>query len=297
MSNVNETQTSVGQDQEAFWDHDSHDEFYQYYAQASSTPEAHRRFRSIRDAVLRVQRQRWGERLYEVADIGCGAGTQSFLWAELGHRVFGLDVNKPLLDLASKRARARQYEVDFRLGSATSLPLPDNSVDICLAVELLEHVADWTSCLNEFARILRPNGVLFLSTTNKLCPRQEEFKLPLYSWYPGPAKRYCEHLALTNRPQLANYAKYPAVNWFSYYSLRNALRERCFETVMDRFDLIDTAKKGKLANGVITSVRMVPPLRWLGHVATSGTIVLGVKGNGFAYLENPRPTPPGQNAH
>jgi 2-polyprenyl-6-hydroxyphenyl methylase/3-demethylubiquinone-9 3-methyltransferase len=263
---------------EAQWDHDSHVEFFQYYANASSTPEARDRFRRIRDAVLNVQRQRRGDGVYEVADIGCGAGTQSLLWAELGHRVCGLDVNHPLLDLARKRASDRGYTIDFRLGSATSLPLPDSSVDVCLAVELLEHVADWISCINEFTRILRPEGVLFLSTTNKLCPVQHEFTLPLYSWYPGAAKRYCERLAVTTRPQLANHAKYPAVNWFSYYGLRNALKKRGFVTVMDRFDLMDTAKKGAGANALVTSIRMIPVLRWLGHVATSGTMVLGVKG-------------------
>ena len=47
-----------------------------------------------------------------------------------------------------------------------------------------------------------------------------EFNLPLYSWYPDPLKRYCERLAVTTRPQVANFDKYPAVNWFSFYELR-----------------------------------------------------------------------------
>jgi 2-polyprenyl-3-methyl-5-hydroxy-6-metoxy-1,4-benzoquinol methylase len=55
-------------------------------------------------------------------------------------------------------------------------------MDVCLLPELLEHVADWQSCLNEAARVLRPGGLLYLSTTNVLCPRQQEFNLPLYSF-------------------------------------------------------------------------------------------------------------------
>jgi ubiquinone/menaquinone biosynthesis C-methylase UbiE len=279
MSHPNHNRTAVGPKESMQWDHSSHDEFFSYYAEASSSPEAHERFRRIRDVVLRIGRQREGERVYEVADIGCGAGTQSLLWAELGHRVYGLDVNQPLLDLARKRSSHFGYDIDFRVGSATSLPLPDNSVDVCLAIELLEHVGDWQACLNEFTRVLRPHGVLFVSTTNKLCPIQNEFTLPLYSWYPAPAKRYCERLAVTTQPQLASYAKYPAVNWFSYYHLRRAFIERGFETVMDRFDLMDTANRGGLAKGFIGSIRRVPVLRWLGHIGTSGTTVLGVKGH------------------
>ena len=76
-------------------------------------------------------------------------------------------------------------------------------MDVCLLPELLEHVADWQSCLKEAPRVLRSGGLLYLSTTNVLRPRQEEFNLPLYSWYPGPLKRYCERLAMTTRPALA----------------------------------------------------------------------------------------------
>jgi ubiquinone/menaquinone biosynthesis C-methylase UbiE len=125
-----------------------------------------------------------------VADVGCNAGTQSLLWAELGHRVHAVDVNQPLLELARERARNCGSEIELLLGSAVSLPFPDRSIDICLAVELLEHVEDWQSCLREFTRVLRPRGVLFMTTTNKLCPVRQEFNLPLYSWYPKGLKHY-----------------------------------------------------------------------------------------------------------
>ena len=212
----------------------------------------------------------------EVADIGCGAGTQSMIWAELGCKVHGLDVNKPLLELARRRAAKAGYQIDLVLGSAVSLPWPDDYVDVCLAVELLEHVGDWESCLKEFSRIVRPGGVLFLSTTNVLCPIQQEFNLPLYSWYPGAVKRYCEKLAKTTRPQLANYAKYPAENWFTFYRLRDFLELKGFES-LDRFDSVDSSGKGRFARSILHCIRAVPLLRWLGHMATPGTSLIAVK--------------------
>ena len=142
--------------------------------------------------------------------------------------------------------------------------------------ELLEHVADWQSCLNEAARVLRPGGLLYLSTTNVLCPRQQEFNLPLYSWYPAPLKRYCERLAVTTRPALAGYAKYPAVNWFSFYSLRGFLQPLGFRC-LDRFDLIDTAGKSRLAQFIVTMLRRSSLLGFLGHVATPTTYLVAVK--------------------
>src|SRR5205823_3340892 len=118
-------------------------------------------------------------------------------------------------------------------------------------------------------------GVLFVSTSNALCPFQQEFTLPLYSWYPSAVKRYCERLAVTTRPQLASYAKYPAVNWFTFYQLRDFLGERGFEC-FDRFDLIDPVPRGSVAKLVLRSLRASSLLRFFGYVATEGTSVLAV---------------------
>lgn len=259
------------------WDHSSHEKFYDHYARGSLGPRTMQRLRAIRKIVLKVLSKN-GDRspLYDVADIGCGAGTQSLLWAELGHRVHGVDVNAPLIELARQRAASAGYSVDFQIGTAVQLPWPGESMDICLAAELLEHVAEWEACLEEFTRVLKPGGVLFLTTSNKLCPRQHEFNLPLYSWYPAPWKHHCEQLSLTTRPGLANYAKYPAVNWFSFYSLRRWLAGRGVQCA-DRFDIMDTEEKGPLARWVVAGIRAMPALRFLAHVCTPDTILLGWK--------------------
>jgi ubiquinone/menaquinone biosynthesis C-methylase UbiE len=161
----------------------SHEPFVNYYAKASQTAQAYQRFRSLRASVLRVlERTGSAKRPLEVADIGCGAGTQSLVWAELGHHPHGIDVNERLLELADKRARDAGYVIETRVGSAVKLPWSDASMDVCLVIELLEHVAHWEACLSECQRVLKPGGVLFLTTSNKLCPIQQEFDLPLYSW-------------------------------------------------------------------------------------------------------------------
>lgn len=262
---------------EAALNHSSREEFLKYYADRSETAEEVRHCVALRSTILRVLKASSGEgRCYDVLDIGCAAGTQSTAWAELGHRVHGLDVNEPLLNLAKQRASSRGYEIDFRLGSAAHLPWPDQSMDVCLALELLEHVADWTTCLNECARVIRPGGVLYLSTNNKLCPKQSEFNLAFYSWYPATMKRHFERLAVTSRPDLANYAVYPAVNWFTPYSLAAELSARGFGS-LDRFDLIDTSNKGKLAKLVVSAVHTVPLLRFAGFCCTPATTLLGIK--------------------
>jgi 2-polyprenyl-6-hydroxyphenyl methylase/3-demethylubiquinone-9 3-methyltransferase len=257
------------------WDHTSDRAFYDYYAQASESPETRVRFRSVLDTVTRVAGKRGAPPL-DVADIGCGAGTQCRLWAEAGHRVHGIDVNAPLVQLARERAAAQGLTVRFDVGSATELPWPDASMDVCLLPELLEHVADWKGCLEVAARVLRPGGVLYVSTTNVLCPRQQEYTLPLYSWYPAPLKRHCERLAVTTRPAIANHARYPAVHWFSFYGLRDFLAPLGFSS-FDRFDVLDDAAKGRVQRAVVAAIRHVRVLRFLAHVATPWTAVVAVK--------------------
>jgi len=259
------------------WDHSSHEEFVDYYAQMSARPEFVNRFRSLRDVILRFRGGRGDvSPTLDVLDVGCNAGTHCMVWAEQGHHVHGVDINEPLVNLARERSRSAGYSIDLRLGSADSLPWLDSSMDICLAIELLEHVGPWRQCLAEFARVLRPGGILFITTTNALCPIQSEFNLPGYSWYPSALKRYCEMLAVTSHPALANYAKYPAVNWFNPYGLSRVLRELGLRGY-DRFDLVDPSGRGVMTRTALSLIRGVPLIRWLAHICKEGTLILALK--------------------
>jgi 2-polyprenyl-3-methyl-5-hydroxy-6-metoxy-1,4-benzoquinol methylase len=258
-------------------DHSSHQEFVDYYAEKDQRPASIENFHAILNKILRhLPAGAEKDRRLDVLDVGCNAGTQCAIWAQLGHRVHGLDINQPILEMAIQRAHSRGQEIDFQLGSADALPWADQSMDICIALQLLEHVADWRLCLNEFRRVLRPGGIMFLSTVNALCPRQDEFNLLGYSWYPNVLKRHFVQLALTTRPDLANFAKYPAVHWFTPYGLKRELRKSGF-ACFDRFDLLETNGRGTLAKLVVRSVRAIPPLRWLGFIFTTGTVILAVR--------------------
>jgi len=258
-------------------DHSSDPNFLAYYERESASEETIGRFSRIRDRALAL----WSERnqrsgLLDVVDIGCGAGTQALLWSELGHRVRALDINEPLLQVGKERARKRGLSVQFELGTATSLPFETGSVDVALVPELLEHVADWEPVVREAARVLRPGGVLYLSTTNWLCPVQDEFNLPLYSWYPSPLKRHFEKLSVTTRPAIANYARYPAVNWFSFFQLRNYLAPLGFES-LDRFDMLARQPLSGAKRFVAQLARSTAPARVIGQMFTNGTTIYAVK--------------------
>lgn len=92
-------------------------------------------------------------------DAACGTGRYSTFLAERGHDVIGVDQSEAMLDLARQKLPA----ADFRRGDLTALPLPGNSVDAVVCALALVHVADLSSALGEFARVLRPAGRLIIS--------------------------------------------------------------------------------------------------------------------------------------
>lgn len=247
-------------------------EFVDYYTRLHASPEMAAKVETLYRTIAAVLGDKAGSAL-DVADVGCGPGLQSLIWARHGHRVTGIDISDAFITAARARAAAEGNAAHYEVGSATALPLETASQDVCLVPELLEHVENWQAVVAEATRVLRPGGLLYISTSNRLCPVQHEFDLPLYSWYPPRLKRYYEHLARTTRPEIANYATFPAVNWFSFYDMRRYLGDHGFDRVLDRFDMAACRGSGVLRDAVIGAIRLLPPLRFAGHVASPPMVV------------------------
>lgn len=103
-----------------------------------------------------------------VLDLCCGAGASAIPAAhavgEAG-RVLGIDVAAPMLELARARAaREGLSNVEFRNGDATNTALADGSFDAVVCVFGVFFVPDMTAFVQEMWRLLRPGGVLAVTT-------------------------------------------------------------------------------------------------------------------------------------
>lgn len=111
-----------------------------------------------------------------VLDIACGEGYGSAALRQAGAvSVVGVDVSPQ----ACEHAR-RTYGIDARVGDATAIPLPNQSIDIIVSFETIEHVAQPTEFINECARVLAPGGVLIISTPNRNRFRADDIENPFH---------------------------------------------------------------------------------------------------------------------
>ena len=97
-------------------------------------------------------------------DIGCGTGPLIEQLVERGINAMGVDSSPAVLEVARQRVPGARFE----LGSVRELPFPDQSVDAATLIEVVEHLDDETlqAAIAEAARILRPGGVLMITTPN-----------------------------------------------------------------------------------------------------------------------------------
>jgi len=252
------------------------DPFVEYYDKQSSSRRTVDQFEKLKNSLLRILDRPNGAEGVRVLDIGCGAGTFSRIWASQGALVRGIDVNDALVGIAKQRAESDGMSIEFVVGTATSLPWADRSVDVVVMPELLEHVTEWRLCLEEAARVLDEGGVLYLSTSNRLCPKQDEFSLPMYSWYPEAIKRQCLERARTDRRHWVQHAEFPALHWFDAYQLARVFRELGMEP-FDRFQIWSHYSPSASRRVIGRVAEALPPFRLMGHVLTSYTRMVGKK--------------------
>lgn len=113
-------------------------------------------------------RKRWsGPIPGEILDIGCGAGLLSEALARRGFRVLGLDAAGAAIGAAESHAAGQDLPLRYRTGRLEMLAAEGARFPVVTALELIEHVPEPSPFLREFARVVAPGGLLFLSTLNR----------------------------------------------------------------------------------------------------------------------------------
>jgi ubiquinone/menaquinone biosynthesis C-methylase UbiE len=102
-----------------------------------------------------------------VLDAGCGRGRVAIQAALMGASVTAVDVSAEMLAIAEETARSVGARVDFQLADLHHLPFADATFDLVFHLEILLHLEDPQRVLAEIGRVLKPHGMLVLTTNGQ----------------------------------------------------------------------------------------------------------------------------------
>jgi ubiquinone/menaquinone biosynthesis C-methylase UbiE len=101
-----------------------------------------------------------------VLDVACGTGFGVRILLDGGTRhVIAADYSEEALKITSALATSATSVVRL---DGTNLPFPDASIDAISSFETVEHIPDWEAFVSELRRVLKPDGVMVMSTPNAL---------------------------------------------------------------------------------------------------------------------------------
>ena len=100
-------------------------------------------------------------------DVGCGGGLICEPMARLGASVTGIDAGEQNIRVAALHAQSGGLAIDYRTASAEQLANTGAQFDVVLALEIVEHVANPSLFYDALAALVKPGGLLILSTLNR----------------------------------------------------------------------------------------------------------------------------------
>jgi SAM-dependent methyltransferase len=179
----------------------------------------------------------------EVAVIGCGPVPLTIKeFASRGYRVTGFEPLPQYVEHANSYLKGCGAVTK---GVCENLPVADEVFDLVFLESVLEHVDSPAKSLNEIYRVLKPGGLLYLTTVLKhrfsLTGRNPEYTKSFYNWFPDAVKEGYISSHLSKNPRLANYSPLPAVHWYTYTSLCKLGRDAGFGKFFSLVDVMDNS--------------------------------------------------------
>lgn len=100
-----------------------------------------------------------------VLDIASGEGYGSYMLAQVAQSVIGVDIDEA--SVVAAREKYARPQLQFLKGSCEKLPVEDDSIDVVVSFETIEHITQQELFLREVKRVLRQDGLLIISSPER----------------------------------------------------------------------------------------------------------------------------------
>ncbi len=179
-----------------------------------------------------------------ILDVGCGIGTYVRRLRDLSEHVYGIDIDE-------QRVRRGSLSLpNLALAAGEHMPFPNDSFDVIMLHEVIEHVSDDAATLREACRVARPGGKVVVYAPNRLYPfethgvyvgRRYVFgNIPLVNYLPRfLRRRLAPHVRAYSKGDLRSLTKGLDASWAAH------------TVVFPGFDNV-AARSGKLAKALRT---------------------------------------------
>lgn len=142
-----------------------------------------------------------------ILDIASGEGYGSNLLSENAKFVFGVDIDEEAVNFANRKYK--KDNLNYKVGSASEIPLDDNSVDLIISFETIEHHTKHKEMMLEFKRVLKSDGLIILSSPEKSIYKERDPDNPFH----------VKELTLTELKKLtSSYFKYSSFSKQFYFT-------------------------------------------------------------------------------
>lgn len=171
----------------------------------------------------------------KILDLGCGTGMTTLALADNFPNTVACDMGAMEVRATKELLKKYGYRNKVIKYNGKKLPFKDNNFDIVSFIEVIEHVSNPDEVLREIKRVLKPDGILHITTANKLWPIEPHYKLPFLSYLPkNLANKYVQ---ITGKGE-----RYDDIHLPTYWGFKSMV-SKCFDVEDITIDILRDYKK------------------------------------------------------
>ena len=185
-----------------------------------------------------------------ILDLGSGMGGLVVRLQQEGCNVLGLDYCFDYCIITKLRGMRYSCQSQVINGVAERIPLKDQSVDVIFCYQVIEHVFDPLAMLREIRRVIRTNGLVFITVPNRWTPYDHHYHLWGINYLPRPMAEWVIKVLGRDKgtDTSAGVQKLSDMHYFSFWTFSKLAKQAGF-TLFD-------VREHKLMEGIVKTTKV-----------------------------------------